>query len=609
MTDRSVFLILLLSVFLPLSANGSNEPSLKIDSDFSKSGLEPYIEYFVDTGGHLTIKGITKTSIQHEFTRLKRKSFNFGVISDPCWVRFTLKNPQKQPVDLVLELGTSTINHADIYIPLPEGGYAHKTSGDLHTISKRDHYHRQTNFSVTLGPGEQATMYLRLQTEAILETTLSLYSLKEFVAKLPVEYFLLGFFYAAFFVAIFYNLFIYFSLRDPAYLLYVLYASSFCSLWLYLDGLGQMFFWPDNPWQQVWGTRFANTLTCLFIILFTMTFFQCRKNAPRLYRLFQILACVCLVNSVMVLIFPLAEYKTPVRLTWLFSMPTILVTAAIFWKRNFKRARYFLIAWLLVLFGAAVFMLGMYGLIPSSVFTRSAWRIASVLEIILLSLALADRINELNVQKRDAQNRLLESERKLKQGLESEVALRTEKLKKRTLELRKANHRLEKLSTIDSLTGLYNRRFFDEILAKEWERMLRHRKSLCLVMCDIDHFKHYNDTHGHQAGDVCLKEVADSIMSQILRSSDVCARYGGEEFGVILPETDELGGQDIIEHIRSHLKDKKIPHARPEKTVTLSFGLAVLVPSAPQSSHELVALADKALYKSKEMGRDRVTVA
>jgi diguanylate cyclase (GGDEF)-like protein len=581
----------------------------RLPVDFTSAPLEPSISYLVDPESRYEIGQVARLD-PDAFTRLKGKTLNLGVIPAPCWVRFTLENPHNLPVELVLELGTTTINHADLYIPDGRSGYARKTAGDLHPISARDEYHRHITFRLSLAPGATTTFLLRLQTEAILETSFTLHARDGFVAKLPVEYFLLGSFYAAFAVAIFYNLFVYFSLRDRAYLLYVLYAACFCSLWLYLDGLGQMFLWPDHPWQQVWGARFANTSTCLFMVLFTMHFFPCRTNAPRLYRVFQVLAVLCVFNSIMIFILPLAEYKLPVRLAWLFAIPAVLVTAVVFWRKKFKRARYFLVAWLFVLLGASVFMLDMYlGMIPSSVFTRSAWRIASVVEIILLSLALADRINELNEESQDAQNRLLETERRLTKGLEQEVALRTVKLEERTRELQEVNVMLEELSRVDSLTGLYNRRFFDEVMEREWMRMLRHRSPLCLIMGDIDHFKLYNDSYGHQAGDACLKEIAGCILSRLRRSSDICVRYGGEEFVIVLAETDMEAGFRIAEQIRKDVEERRIPHVSETGNVTMSLGVAAVVPTTSRLPRDLIAMVDEALYASKKKGRNRVTAA
>jgi diguanylate cyclase (GGDEF)-like protein len=312
----------------------------------------------------------------------------------------------------------------------------------------------------------------------------------------------------------------------------------------------------------------------------------------------------------MIFILPLAEYKLPVRLAWLFAIPAVLATAIVFWRKKFKRARYFLLAWIFVLLGASVFMLDMYlGMIPSSVFTRSAWRIASVVEIILLSLALADRINALNEQRQDAQNRLLETERRLTKGLEREVALRTSTLEERTRELQKANVMLEELSRVDSLTGLYNRRFFDEVMEREWMRMLRRQSPLCLIMGDIDHFKLYNDSYGHQAGDACLKEIAGSILSRLRRSSDICVRYGGEEFVIVLVETDTESGFRMAEQIRKDVEEKRIPHVSAEKRVTMSLGVAAVIPTTDRLPRDLIAMVDEALYTSKKEGRNRVSAA
>lgn len=441
-TPRSLLLGILLALFLIsgvlFNPSYAGEMAvLELKPGKSSYSLEPYYAFFVDETSKLKLNDVLNEDNQSRFQASGGESLNLGVIPYSCWLKIVIKNPRETVQNLVLELGTSTINSATLYDPVVNGEYKEKTTGDMHPISGRDYFHRHANFGITIEAGQEKVIYMRLQTEAILETSLTLFTEKRFVASLPVEYLLLGLFYASFLVAILYNLFIYFSLRDLNYLLYVLYAASFMSLWIYLDGLGQMFLWPESPWQQVWGTRIANTTTCLFMVLFTSSFFSCRSNAPRLYKIFAAIALLCIFNTVMVCILPLVDYKGPVRLAWLISIPVIIFTAFVFLRRGYKRARYFLAAWLFVLAGAAVFMVDMYlAIIPSSFFTRYSWRFASVAEIILLSLALADRINELKEKNEQAQVQALEAEMRLSEGLEEKVAERTRDLQKALAEVK-----------------------------------------------------------------------------------------------------------------------------------------------------------------------------
>ena len=413
----------------------------------------------------------------------------------------------------------------------------------------------------------------------------------------------MGMFYAAFAVAIAYNLFLFFSLKDLSHLLYVFYALIFCSLWIFLDGLWHMSGLSMHTFDQLTEARVANAGTWLAMVMFTSWFFNCKKNAPLLHKWFIFIALCSCINIFMVCILPFADYKTPVRLVWVVSIPSVIFCAALFLKRGFLRARFFLSAWLMTLTGAAIIFMDMYlHIIPSSFMTRYSWRIASVFEIILLSLALGDRINELNREKDMARLRALDAGRKLNEGLEEVVA-------ERTKELQKANLKLEKLSHVDELTGLYNRRYFDTALEQEWKRMQRSRDRICLMMIDVDFFKLYNDTYGHLSGDICLQRIAKILHNGAGRSSDICARYGGEEFALILPSTDLPGGKAIAESICKNIEDKHIPHTTSSGTVTVSIGVAAMVPTPGQSPQQLLRLADKALYRSKQSGRNRVSTA
>jgi diguanylate cyclase (GGDEF)-like protein len=191
------------------------------------------------------------------------------------------------------------------------------------------------------------------------------------------------------------------------------------------------------------------------------------------------------------------------------------------------------------------------------------------------------------------------------------LALQLEnKVKERTLELEKANKELLRLSNMDGLTQIYNRRYFDNTLYTEINRLQRTATPISVLMCDIDFFKKFNDTYGHLAGDDCIRSVACTIQKHCRRISDIAARYGGEEFGVILPNTSSNGAISIAESIRHGIEQVKIPHrtSTVKDIVTLSIGVASVIPDHHTSPSTIIALADKALYESKLNGRNRVTL-
>lgn len=182
-----------------------------------------------------------------------------------------------------------------------------------------------------------------------------------------------------------------------------------------------------------------------------------------------------------------------------------------------------------------------------------------------------------------------------------------------TRKLDEANRELTRLSAADELTGIANRRCFDETLQREWRRAIRAGTPMALLVVDVDHFKQFNDGYGHQLGDDCLKDVARLLESCLRRPTDLVARYGGEEFAVVLPETDAAGAAQVAQAMREAVQGAQIEHAfsTVAPVVTVSVGAAVTLPSRSddEGSRALLQQADQALYQAKRQGRNRVCLA
>lgn len=167
---------------------------------------------------------------------------------------------------------------------------------------------------------------------------------------------------------------------------------------------------------------------------------------------------------------------------------------------------------------------------------------------------------------------------------------------------------LEQLATRDGLTGLANRRCFDDTLRAEWARAMRQHQPLSLLMVDVDNFKAYNDANGHLGGDECLKRIAAAVASE-MRTNDLVARYGGEEFAVILPNQALKGAAIVAERIRARVEQLRVQHGRDDgKHVTVSIGAATAIAAIGAEPSQLVAIADAALYRAKHMGRNRISL-
>ena len=235
---------------------------------------------------------------------------------------------------------------------------------------------------------------------------------------------------------------------------------------------------------------------------------------------------------------------------------------------------------------------------------REAVAAGTVLVLVLLGGAIFSRVRRgRKTQKEEALQRAVEQKTR-------ELQEANRLLEVRTQELEALNSRLELLSTQDPLTGAANRRRFGGSLCTEWARAQRHGQQVVLLMADIDHFKAYNDAHGHVRGDECLRRITEILLSHFRRAEDLVARYGGDEFAVLVPDTDLAAAEEMADDVRREIEELGLAQgpACTRPVVTLSFGIAAVRPVDGLSPSDLVAMADGALYRAKTLGRDRVVV-
>ncbi|MCX4028877.1 diguanylate cyclase [Endozoicomonas sp. SM1973] len=233
-------------------------------------------------------------------------------------------------------------------------------------------------------------------------------------------------------------------------------------------------------------------------------------------------------------------------------------------------------------------------LLTNSMLRQSFILISSILMFCLICITLA--LRKLRLRNHEA-NTYAAAIAETNKKLEAEIATR-----------KQAETELRRLSLIDPLTELSNRRYFDEVFKQEWKRAVRHQQNLAVIMIDIDYFKLYNDHYGHQAGDQCIRLVAKALNVLTVRETDTIARYGGEEFVVILPGTDKTGALKVAEAMREGVENLHIHHefALTGDRVTISAGIASALPLVSMSHVDLLREADQALYQAKQAGRNCV---
>ena len=276
-----------------------------------------------------------------------------------------------------------------------------------------------------------------------------------------------------------------------------------------------------------------------------------------------------------------------------------------------------------MLLGQGVLSAEKFGLLPSSFWTINASQIGILLLVVLLSVTLADRINSDRSLRLKAQAEALDNERAARtsqaaliaakeqanQELEKRVMARTNDLNQTMGELQIANTRLQHLSTTDGLTQISNRAFFDQSLQTEHRRATRLGTSVAVILFDIDHFKHVNDTYGHPAGDECLRAIGEMLRAKELRGEDVVARYGGEEFVLLRVNATLANSAAVAEELRAAIDTMRLNIDGQVLRFTASFGVAIDTPIGLSRPQDLVNEADKALYRAKSEGRNCVRVS
>jgi diguanylate cyclase len=376
-----------------------------------------------------------------------------------------------------------------------------------------------------------------------------------------------------------------------------------------MHGFTAQYLWPNVAWLRENALVVVIPLCQFFALMFSRHFLQIGNSYPRLDRLLAGVAALCLILAVMPVVL---DYAVLIRLNAGLVVPVCLGGIAIGcvrWLEGYQPARYFMIAWVTFMLAVAFFTLTKFGLFPRTIVSEYAIQLGAVMEVVLFAFALADRLNSQRRAYEKAQVQALALQKQANERLESSVTERTLELQVAMTDLEQANQRLQALSMQDGLTGIRNRRFFDDKLDQEWQRCLRGQECLALLLIDIDFFKAFNDKYGHLAGDECLKAVAKVIERSLTRPSDSVARYGGEEFAVILPETDVRGAMHVAETIRLAVEQKTIRMDGQALHVTISVGVAAVIPELDQMPSRLVSMADQAMYAAKSAGRNRTRSA
>ncbi len=596
----------------------AHHDSLKLDNGF---------DYFFESNDSLQIEQIL--SGDHPPWQYSNKdTVNFLYREEALWLRFDVQPRNTGDQQYLLEVASPFIDSVEFYhvrYDQYSRPYVHEVAvdGDRFRVTDRLFHSRFPIFPVTFERDKKSTFYLRIKTTSSLLAPITLWKSDAYLVSEQVGLVLHSIFYGVMLVMALYNLVISWFLRDQTYLVYVGYVLAVVGYEISLSGFGNRFIWGDSQWFV------QNSLT-LFVCLgflagghFVMRFLSLKRENPVLYKIARLFVTFYAIASILSLAVPEAILMPILQIAGLLASFFVLYTGFIQWNKGSIWARYMVIAWSILLFGTVVFTLMVLGYLPRNPFTEYVQVVGFVVETTLLSIALAARLNQERHAKEYAMEAALGLARQVNQAnqeklilqqqanreLENKVSEQTWQLQATLDKLYKANEQLEKMAATDPLTGLYNRRFFDEFFPSEFQRCRWLKQSVAVIVMDIDHFKKINDVYGHIVGDQCLQMVAKVIQSNCQRPDDRLVRFGGEEFVIVLPNTDEDGVRNVAERVRESIEKTEFVIQGNRIPVTISVGISCVVPDANVTAHAALERADKALYSAKSAGRNCVKFA
>lgn len=578
-------------------ATGVLADTITLDDRFSSEAIGRHLRVLEDPGGRMRMQEVAAIHQDSRWEDRHRENLNFGYSKSAFWLHGELLN-QSQQADWLLGMHYPLLDYVDIYVVWPDGRVQHHASGDRRPFHTRDLDDRNFYFKLKLQPGERVQLYARIAGQGSLQAPLEVSTPQAYAQQSRQEQLLLGIYSGALLAMLLYNLLLSLSLRDKAHVDYVISISAFGMAQFTLSGLAFEHLWPNHP---NWGNEAAPVfmgLTGWSLVLFSRQFLNLRAHWPRADFAMRVLQWLFLAAVPETFLLP---YAIPIKIVTLATIvaPVLLLIITVgLLRQGVRQASYFLAAFAVLLLGVLLTALHMFGIVQRNFLTEYSMQIGSMLEFTLLSFALAHRVK----LAREENERLQQAHAA---ELEARVLSRTRELDKAMSELTQANERLHALTEQDALTGLKNRMFLSERMPEMWRQAQRWRTPVSVLMIDIDHFKGVNDQHGHLAGDEALKQVAHVIAHTVQRPGDHAVRYGGEEFLVILPQTHTAGAAHIAETIRQAVQALELRWGGQRIPLTVSIGLASVVPNAELPPQALINAADRLLYQAKQEGRNR----
>ncbi|MFT6922318.1 MAG: signal transduction histidine kinase [Crocinitomicaceae bacterium] len=412
--------------------------SAQAQTNYSKSEIKKIgcqIFLLEDEKSSMTIEDVINSG---KFIKSKVHVPNMGVTESSFWLKIPIKNGTNEE-DLILMLEQPFIDLVELYSPMPNGAYKETTLGEHQNFSNRKYHDPNYLFDIHIAKGESRTFYMKVSGKEQIQLPLSIGPKKLIFEKRKNSDLLSGIYFGMIIVMMLYNLFIYFTTRDNSYLYYVVYIVLIGLTQTSLQGYPFQYLWPNLPWMSEHSLFIFPSLVGVSALVFMRNFLQVKKTLPKLDKLmpvFHIVYAACIILAIggnYKLSYNIIEINAMVVSVYMLTVTIVIV------RRGYRPGRYFLIAWSTFLLGVIIFVMKDQGVLPYNGFTRYTMHIGSALEVILLSFALADRINILKAEKEESQAKLLGSSLENERIIREQNTILEEKVKARTLELEQSN--------------------------------------------------------------------------------------------------------------------------------------------------------------------------
>lgn len=583
---RCRYALLLLLCLLAVPARAT----LLLTENLPPQPLLGQIESLSDPEGNLQLEQLIAEPQRFQSTA-GRRDLGFGYVDGAVWLRLEVQSAAPRATDWRLELDYPSLDLVQLF-DVGSDGMRLARSGDMVAYAERSVGNRTPVFDLHLQPGERRTLYLRASSAGSMTLSATLYSRADHEQHSIRGYVVQAIYCGALIALGCYNLLLFLALRERPFLYYVLFVGTFCVGLLGLNGLGAQFLWPQAGWWTNRALPFGISGAGAIALLFARSFLDTRQWLPRWDRALRLWFLVISCCALATLLLPVQQALQLMSASGVSVCALLLSVAFVSVKNRVPGAGFFALAWTMLLCGAALLALRNFALIPSNFFTLHAMQIGSMLEMILLSFALAARLIELKRQREAA--------------LQLNEQILAKRVTERTQALEQANQRLSELALQDPLTGLPNRTALQQHLEQALARSQRRNELLAVMLIDLDGFKPINDQHGHGYGDLALAEVAQRLR-QYVRDTDLPARLGGDEFVVICESVQSA--EDAHDLAKRLLEGLDTPMYLEDRTVRVGASIGIALSRGADDASMLIRLADAAMYRAKAEGRNRVQLA